>query len=266
MFDYVMRRVVLKTLTNGDRFAIDGIHLHPSLIEAQTESGVGYVFLQVSSAVSQHPSGLRSRDDSVSPLSFQRWVGFLVGTSLLCGGCAWRSGNTEHYWGPVLFRYAAPPQGKAYVSEQRHFVLLIESGRQWGISLGWKTRVAVAPQRVEDTLSSQGRVSSWLWSKPLSLFGGPEEGAWNLSLVYLRGERVPEPEFLSRSIYGVELGIGAETNALSLGTSRTTEARPHDNAMYSFRYDSRRPLETLFQVWEYRDGGFMPLLAQEGRP
>ena len=194
------------------------------------------------------------------------WLCLLFGASVLIGGCAWRAENTEHYWGPVLFRYTAPPQGNAYVSEQRHFLILIEGGRQWGISIGWKTRVSASAQRIEGEPTGGEKAQSWRWSKPLSLFAGPVEGRWNLSLLYLRGEQVPKPEFLSRSLYGTELAIGTEANALSVGASTTTELRPRTNALYAFRYDGHLPMETLFQVWEYKDGQFPRMLLQEAGP
>jgi len=182
------------------------------------------------------------------------------------GGCAWRSGNTEHYWGPVLFRYIAPPTGKAYVSEQAHFLLSFEGGRQWGISLGWKTRVAVAAKRTGGKPADGQSSPNWEWSKPLSLFGGVREGGWNLSLLYLRGEHIPSPELVSRSVLGSELGIGAEANTFSVGLSNTTEVHPTDNAFHVLRYDGHRPMETLFQISRFKEGEFPPMLIEEETP
>jgi len=32
--------------------------------------------------------------------------------TLLLNACAWRAGDAEHYIGPILFRYSAPPNGR----------------------------------------------------------------------------------------------------------------------------------------------------------
>ena len=178
------------------------------------------------------------------------WLCLLFGASVLIGGCAWRAENTEHYFGPVLFRYAAPPQANAHVSEQRHLLVLIEAGQQWGVSVGWNTRVAVSPRRGDGGLRESEKAPPWRWSMPLGLFGSPEEGRWNLSLIYLVGERVPSAEFVSRSTIGARMGIGSEVKALSIGAVRETQLRPRSDAVYALSYDSRRPLETNFQVWD----------------
>jgi hypothetical protein len=146
-----------------------------------------------------------------------------------------------------LFRYAAPPQANAYVSEQRHFLVLIETGQQWGMSVGWNARVAVSPRRGGGGLDESEKAPPWRWSTP---FGSPEEGRWNLSLIYLAGERVPGAEFISRSTIGARMGIGAEVKALSIGAVSETQLRPRSDAMYVLSYDSSRPLETSFQVWD----------------
>ncbi len=58
--------------------------------------------------------------------------------------CAFRSGDMEHYIGPVLFRYAMPPNGNAYVGQVVRPGLSAEAGTSWGIAMGVSERITAA--------------------------------------------------------------------------------------------------------------------------
>ena len=169
-------------------------------------------------------------------------------------GCSWRSGNVEHYWGPVLFRYATPPDGDSYVGEHVHFPILLEAGHQWGVVLGVQNRVVASPYRKDQPSADANAVGMAKWTMPFSFLGDPQPGRWNLSLLYLRCEYPFSPVFVSRSLIGLEVGIGGEANGLSVGISRTTEIRPATDGLYLFQYDSRSPLRTVFREWQSPDG------------
>src|SRR5262245_10621906 len=103
------------------------------------------------------------------------------------GGCAWRTGVTEHYFGPVLFRYSAPRDDRAVATEVVSVGVLGEMGRQWGASVGVVDRVTVAPRYVGEAQADEA-ASHPRWSRPLSPLGPPAAERWSFSLLYLRVE------------------------------------------------------------------------------
>jgi len=84
---------------------------------------------------------------------------------------------------------------------------------------------------------------------PLSPFQAPAPGQWNLSLLYLRVDREPRAFFLSRTIYGAEILLGEETNALTVGAARRTRHTPPDNAFLMLHFESSRPMDARAKFW-----------------
>lgn len=162
--------------------------------------------------------------------------------------CVWRADDAEHYIGPVIFRYSAPPNGNAYVGQVVRLGVSAEAGTSWGIALGASERITVAPLVIpatnKDQTSSHGR-----WMMPLSFSPTPTVGKWNFSLLYLRVARDPGSFFLSRAIQGAEIVFGEEANALSVGIAHRTLFTPPDNAISRLRFDDNRPLESRATVW-----------------
>ncbi len=172
----------------------------------------------------------------------------LVLSVLLLSGCAWRTGQVEHYVGPVLFRYMGPPGGEAHVIQVKHLGLSGEVGTQWGLSVGLSERTAIAPQAFS-AAEPRPPIESARWSMPLSLLSPPVAERWNLSFLYLRGEGVPKPRFVRRVIYGVGVHFGSEARAVSVGVASRTLLEPPMDALSVLRFDESRPLETRFAVW-----------------
>ena len=165
-------------------------------------------------------------------------------------GCAWRIADSEYLIGPALFRYNAPPEGEAYVIETWHFPFALEGGSQWGVSAGFKRRVAAWPVDVSGASSPGNGQPELRFRKPLSPFGPPEPGKWNLNLLLLSGKGVKRPEFLAHRRIGVSISAGAEATAISAGFSRVTRVRPLKERLYVLSYRSDKPSETIYRTWE----------------
>lgn len=162
--------------------------------------------------------------------------------------CVWRTDDAEHYIGPVLFRYAAPPIGKAYVGQMVRLGLSAEAGTSWGLALGVSERIAVAPL-VAATSKNDQPPSHNRWRVPLSFSQTPTAGEWNFSLLYLHVEREPGSFFISRTIHGAEIVLGEEANAFSIGIVSRTLFTPPDNTISKLHYERARPLESQAKVW-----------------
>ncbi|CAG1000609.1 hypothetical protein GPROT1_03843 [Gammaproteobacteria bacterium] len=168
--------------------------------------------------------------------------------ALLLNACVWRSGDADHYLGPVLFRYSTPPNRKAYVGQVVRLGLSAEAGNNWGIVLGVSERITVAPL-LAATGQQDRDAAQYRWLMPLGFEQTPAADEWNLSLLYLRVEHGPGRFFLSRSIHGAEFALGEEANALTVGYARRTLFTPPDNAISRLRFDDSRPLASQATVW-----------------
>ena len=184
----------------------------------------------------------------MTPSNVGRLGHFVFCVALLSSGCAWRMGNVEHYIGPVLFRYVGPPSGKAYVSQVIRYGISAEAGSEWGVSVGVSERIAVAPLPLPDG-EARPPAPAPRWSTPLSLLRAPAANNWNLSVIYLRVEGLPRPHLVSRTIYGAEILVGSEVNALSVGAVWRTLFTPPENAFSMVHFDTSRPLEARAWVW-----------------
>jgi len=178
---------------------------------------------------------------------------------LFASGCAWRTAQSERYFGPVFHRTVAAADGRASVRQTRHLGLLLEMGRQWGLAVGFADRVAAAPVEI-----AGGDTDGEQWSD----LGSARLGSWSFSPLYLAGRGLPTPRFLARTILGVRLGYGEEARSLSVGYARATEVRPPHDALYALEYDAGDPLAMRFHVWHDRPGHQPPvqLILKEGIP
>jgi hypothetical protein len=131
-------------------------------------------------------------------------------------GCVWRGGATEHYLGPVLFRYTPSQEDKPAINQVVALGVLGEGGRQWGLSLGVVERTTVSPQFIGGT-EPGATPDSPRWSTPLNPLRSPAAGRWHLSPFYLRVHGVQPPGLLARRLYGFQLVAGPEARAASLG-------------------------------------------------
>ncbi len=173
-------------------------------------------------------------------------------------GCAVRMRGSEHYFGPVLFRYAAPPAARAYVSEVRALGALLEAGTQWGVSLGDFRRVALAAAEGE-CASDPSMPSAWRWTRLEPWDPNPTPGSWHLSLFHLQGEGVRAPCFVRRVNAGLALTFGAEVNALSLGFTARTHMTPPADALSLLHFDASHPLDSQLTVWEVAPDAPLPV-------
>jgi len=187
--------------------------------------------------------------------------------ALLTSGCTWRTGTVEHYLGPVFFRYNEPPEANAHVSQVMRIGVWAEAGTQGGLSVGLSQRIAVSP-RLFDSGESGAPMAPVRWCMPLSPIPNPAPLRWHFSLLYLRVEGVSEPRFVNRMTYGAEVVVGKEANAFSVGATSRTWVKPPENALSLLRFDSSRPMVTLFWVWLHTPGRDLPLstILKEGEP
>lgn len=184
----------------------------------------------------------------------------VLSAALLASGCAWHAAGTEHYFGPVLFRYRETPDHGTLVSEVIRLAVAGEAGRQWGISVGMSRRLMAAAQdsciEKEEPISPRLRVA-------LSPYGTPHPGRWTFSPVYLRVDHLAETRFVSRTLYGAEVTAGHETSALSLGVvSRSLFEVPGDSFV-RLRFDTDRPMETTLRLCRDLPGRPLPLTILE---
>lgn len=164
-------------------------------------------------------------------------LGLLI-AGLGAGGCAWRSGEAAHYFGPVIYRYNVPTEGRPAVSQVVAIGMLAEAGRQWGLTLGVAEHTSVSPVPTD---ASE-------WPAPRSLLSTPIPERWNVSPLYVR---LPgsAPGLVTRRLHGMQLVAGEEQWAASLGMKAVTTVRIPDDAFARIEYDSSAPLSTRFSVW-----------------
>lgn len=173
----------------------------------------------------------------------------LLGVALsgALSGCALRVGHSEHYIGPVLFRYAHSAEGRTHVTQVLQLGPSAEAGTQWGVSLGVVERTAVAPHSAVGGESTEADTTRW--RTPFSPFAPPLADEWHFSVLYLRGDHIPTPCFLRRTVYGAAALIGSEVNALSIGVSTRTRMHPPYDAVSLLSFDARNPLDARLIVW-----------------
>lgn len=168
-------------------------------------------------------------------------------------GCTIHTKYSDHHFGPVFFRYQGTDKGKAYVCQTVNLPLWLEGGSQFSLGTGFKEKTVVLPVTNEEG-SSEGLANKKLnLRKPLSIFGDPKPGRWNLSLLYLRTDYGSEERFLANKIYGMRMCGGKEVYAFTAGVSRTTLMKPAEDAIHTFRFDSTQPLDAVYQIWYYND-------------
>lgn len=166
--------------------------------------------------------------------------------SAVLGGCAWRAATSDHYLGPVFLRRIAPPAAQGYLVQTVHPGLAFEVGRQWGLGIGLIERFSAAPrvERMRDCDTAlAGRISDHLDSAPPGPVSDPE---WEFSPLYTRVDRVAEAYFFERRVYGIEAAAGYEANSLSIGYKRVTALSPPADGLFTFRFSTADPMETVF--------------------
>lgn len=164
---------------------------------------------------------------------------------LLSTGCIWRTADTDYLWGPALVRMNQPPQGKAYLWEERSAVpLLLEGGEHIGLTIGFLKRLAASPIERNKQVSLQ-------WCNGLfnaSCSTPTASDGWHWNFLHGRIVHAVSPEFYDRSVLGASAGAGSDGYHLTLGYSADTRHRPQDNAYYIFCYGRNTALHTRFEL------------------
>jgi hypothetical protein len=186
---------------------------------------------------------------------------FFIFLLLLSSGCVIRTESQEHFLGPVWYRFSGPPVTEANISQMKHFGLLLEAVSQWGLAIGFSERTAISPAG-----SGEGEMRHPIWSQPFSLTSSPESGRWGFSLLYLRGEAVPKPVFVSRTTYGASVAVGSETSAVTLGAGNRTILRPPAGHLLSFSFDRRQPLKSRMVLLPTGAGWTASRILEEVEP
>ena len=179
---------------------------------------------------------------------------FSIALLMAIPGCVWRGETADHYIGPLLFGTQRFPARVASIDEQVHFPVLIESGRQWGISLGIMRHITASPQVIDATQPTRKPLAS---EGPRPFFSIPITKNLALSPFHLRIDRQVSPELRIRSLVGFQGSVGEEGNFLSVGLATTREFTPHHEGPYLLCHDSRDPLGTTFVLYK-NNAGFPP--------
>jgi hypothetical protein len=172
--------------------------------------------------------------------------GFLILSFLLLStGCIWRSADTDYLWGPALVHMNQPPQGNAYLWEERSVVpLVLEGGEHMGLTIGFLKRVAANPVEHDKQASLQ-------WCKGLlgtSCSTPTASDGWQWNFLYGRIVHIVSPEFYDRSVLGASVGGGSDDGYVTIGYSADSRHRPQDNAYYILCYGRANPLQTRFEL------------------
>lgn len=188
------------------------------------------------------------------PMSLMSHV--LIVVLLLCvfiilSGCSVHTERGTYHFGPLLYRYQTPEEGNAYVYQTRSFPFWLEGGSQWGIGIGMQERSIMMPIIHKNGSEENLKETELDFQRSLNLLGDSKPGRWNMSLFYLRSNYRSEEKFLVHKIYGSRVSGGKDVNAFTAGISNTTLMRPADNAIHLLKYNSSRPLETVFEIWQY---------------
>lgn len=154
-------------------------------------------------------------------------------------GCAWRTSHADHVLGPTFYRFNKfSPEGSLTV-QTLHVPLLLEGGRQWGVSIGGVQRLAMVPGETQRTAANSDE-------QPRGCFISSQPNEWHFSWFYVRAPLRKPPVFVRRSLVGAHGGVGVEERTFSLGYSSTTATTPHEEAIYRLEFDSRHPLDATF--------------------
>lgn len=184
------------------------------------------------------------------------WLVVVLMIAMAPMGCAWRMGGAEHYVGPVVFRHREPPDAEARVAEIVRFGVALEGGTQWGIAVGATHRLVAAPVDACDGPAKPAPI------RARAVLAAAGEG-WRFSPFYLRIDDAPQPVFVSRTTYGVELTGGPEARAISVGAAFRTQLEPPHDALSLFVFDASRPLATRFIACRDAPGRPLPLMLFE---
>jgi len=158
---------------------------------------------------------------------------------VVVSSCAFRTAGADHYVGPILYRTAAACPDGADTTQVVSVGAAIETGRQWGLSLGFIERVAASPRDGEIPCSTAAQ-------------GGTVDRRWHVSAIYVRFDHDEPPRFVHRSVVGAQAVAGLEANALSIGAISATLLLPPPDAYCNLRYDARDPTGMHFTVWRVR--------------
>ena len=152
-------------------------------------------------------------------------------------GCVWRTAQADHLVGPGFYRMNRTALGQADVVQTLHVPLLLEGGRQWGISLGLVRRDAVVPGHPGPTATVAAT------PPPHGILTSTEPGKWHFTPIYFRAPLRETPLFIRRTVVGAQGVGGVEQNAFSIGYSSVTATWPREDALHELEFDSRHPLE-----------------------
>jgi hypothetical protein len=155
----------------------------------------------------------------------------------LVSGCVWRTQEADHLIGPAFYRLSQTAPGQADIVQTLHVPLLLEGGRQWGLSLGVVKRDAIVPGHPPQTPQPPPS------SPPYGILTGVEPRKWHFTSVYFRAPLRETPLFIRRTVIGTQGGGGVEQRAFSLGYSSVTATWPREHALHELEFDSRHPLE-----------------------
>lgn len=135
----------------------------------------------------------------------------LIISACLLSGCTWRTLQADYLLGPVRYRFSEPSTEKAAVFQSVHFPVLIEGGSQWGVSIGGIHRLALSSARFDSVDPADD-----VHATPRGWLIHPQPRRWQWSWIYLRAPLRGRPEFIRRSMVGVQGGAGGEERAISL--------------------------------------------------
>lgn len=137
----------------------------------------------------------------------------------LIQGCVWHGRSSDIIYGPAFIR-SDSAENHARV-QQIQLPVLFEGGRQWGMTLGFASRTAMASVQesnsvpaVEETLQNGFH---WLFT---------------------RIQYHHPPELIRRAFAGIQFQIGREATALSAGYGSKISFSPRTDGVFLVRFNS----------------------------
>ena len=181
--------------------------------------------------------------DTISTRLHRRTTGLALLAVLAGGaGCTIHMEERDLVLGPVLYRFETPRSSGSFVLETTQLPVWGDVWRQWAIGAGWKTRAIALPS--PEFLPARDLSVR----EPIPLFGAPDPGEWNLSLLALEVPSLCDVGFFATTVRGARFALGEDANAATFGYSRQTAVLAAPSAHHRVEFDSGEPLKTVFQV------------------
>jgi hypothetical protein len=161
------------------------------------------------------------------------------------------------YLGPTLLRATDACQGKTNSVQSLQLGVSGEVGVQTGFAIGVAERLAATPvEPGQDNPCDE-------WHVIGGIPGPIRSDRWTFSPLVARRTITAPPEFVWRRIFGAQAAAGRELFSLSAGFVSRSQMRPEREGVYSFTFDSTKPMNGRFRYRPYWPGTEFPIQNEE---